>query len=91
MEYSVTHNEAESRFEAHIDGKIAEVDYIRVGDLLKVTHTGVPKELEGQGIAANLTKTLLDYVRDNGLKVRPICPYTRAYLQRHTEYSDLVG
>ena len=91
MDYTVIHNEAESRFEIHIEDKVSVVDYVRVGDdHLNVTHTGVPKELEGQGIAAVLTKALLDYARREGLRVRPICPYTRAYIARHSEYSDIV-
>ena len=91
MEYRVNHNEQQSRFEAIIDGKIALVDYINDTEgVMTVTHTEVPKELEGQGIAARLTKTLLEYAVANQLKVRPLCPYTKAYIERHSEYSDIV-
>lgn len=90
MEYEIIHNEDESRFETTIEGLLSVVDYRRRGDTLLVTHSGVPRELEGRGIAAALTKSLLQYVRDNGLKVRPLCPYTVAYLARHPEYSDIV-
>lgn len=91
MEHTVVHNEAESRFEVRLGDKIAVVDYHKMnGVYLAVTHTGVPEEFEGQGIAAALTKALLDYARENGLKVKPICPYTKAYIRRHAEYEDLV-
>lgn len=90
MDYDIIHNESESRFETSVDGLLSVVDYVRRGDTLFVTHSGVPKELEGRGIAAALTKSLLQYVRDNQLRVRPVCPYTVSYIARHPEYSDLV-
>lgn len=90
MEYNVVHNEEESRFEATVDGLLSVVDYRKRDNLLLVTHTGVPTPLEGRGIAGAITKALLDYVRENGLKVRPICPYTKAYVKRHPEYDDII-
>lgn len=90
MEYKVIHNEAKSRFETEVEGRTALVDYRRRDNVYVVTHTEVPTELEGRGIAAALTKALLEYVRENELKVRPVCSYTKAYLQKHTEYSDII-
>lgn len=91
MDYNIKHNEELSRFETVVDGELGMVNYRRKDNVLAVTHTGVPLEIGGRGVAAALTKALLDYVRDNGLKVHPICPYTRAYIERHPEYEDLVG
>lgn len=91
MEYNIKHNEAENRFETEIEGKLSLVDYRKKDNIFLVTHTEVPTELEGRGIAAALTKTLLDYIRENGSKVRPICPYTKIYIQRHPEYNDIVA
>ena len=90
MEYELIHNEAASRFEIQIEGLVCEIDYTRSGNTLNITHTGVPKALEGRGIAGAMTKQMLDYVRKNGLKIRPICPYTATYVSRHPEYNDLV-
>ena len=90
MEYNVIHNEEANRFEIEIENLLSVVDYTRKGETLIVTHTGVPQALEGRGIAAAITKALLQYIRVNGLKVRPVCPYTATYIARHPEYSDLV-
>ena len=90
MEYNVVHNEEKSRFETIVEGQTSLVDYRKKDNLFLVTHTEVPIKLEGKGIAAALTKTLLDYIRDNGYKVRAICPYTRLYMLRHPEYNDLI-
>lgn len=91
MGYHVTHNEGESRFEISLEGKTALVDYRKKDNVIIVTHTEVPAEFEGRGIAAALTKCLLDYARLNNLQVLPLCSYTKAYLQRHNEYADIVA
>lgn len=90
MEYSIIHNEEKSRFETKVEGFLSLVDYTKKDNVFFVTHTEVPPQLEGWGIAGALTKTLLNYIRDNGFKVSPICPYTKVYIQRHPEYEDIV-
>lgn len=89
-EYKVVHNKEKSRFEIEINGLISVVDYIQSDSTIVVTHTGVPKELEGQGIAAAINKALLDYVRESGFQVKPLCSYTASYIVRHPEYQDLL-
>ncbi|WP_029906492.1 GNAT family N-acetyltransferase [Prevotella sp. 10(H)] len=91
MEYKVIHNEDKSCFEAEVEGMVSVVDYTKRENVLVVTHTGVPPQLEGRGIAAAMTKTMLDYARDKGYKVRPVCSYTRTYILRHPEYQDIVA
>jgi predicted GNAT family acetyltransferase len=55
-----------------------------------LTHTGVPKPLRGRGIAAELVRAALEHARSRGLKVRPDCSYTEAYMRRHPETLDLL-
>jgi predicted GNAT family acetyltransferase len=50
----------------------------------------VPKELGGRGIGSTLIKGVLDTARAQGLKVKPLCPFAKAYIERHSEYADLV-
>ncbi len=90
MEYKVTHNKDKNRFEVEIDGLISEVDYMLSDDTMVVTHTGVPTELEGRGIAAAMNKALLEYAQKSGIKVKPLCSYTATYITRHPEYQSLV-
>lgn len=91
MEYNIIHNEEKSRFETVVEGLLSLVDYRKREDVFLVTHTEVPLRLEGRGIAAAMTKVLLNYIRDNGYKVHPICPYTKIYIQRHPEYESIVA
>jgi len=86
----VVHNEAQNRFEVTQEGHLAELDYQRVGAEIIFTHTGVPAALEGRGIAGALVKTGLNYARDHGLAVVPICPFVKGYIERKPEYQALV-
>lgn len=87
----VTHNPAASRYETTVDGALAVADYRMAGQMMTITHVGVPKQLEGRGIASELVKTALDDARARGLKVKPLCPFASAYIKRHPEYSGLVA
>ncbi len=69
----------------------AFLSYRHVGGSLTLDHTEVPPELEGRGIASKLTRTALDYAREQGLQVVPICPYVSTYLKKHSEYLDLLS
>ena len=77
------------RFQAIVEGQACVADYRLRGDVLEITHTGVPPALGGRGIAGALVQALLDHARDHGLKVRPLCSYARAYMQRHPETEAL--
>lgn len=86
----VTDNRAEHEFELEVDGHRAIAAYQLEGDTIVFTHTFVPKKLEGRGIASKLIRAALDSARDRGLKVVPLCPFVKAYIERHPEYQALV-
>ena len=83
-------NPALSRFEAEVDGLVAIVDYNRVEGGIVVSHTEVPRSLEGRGIASAMYRALLETARTEKLRVIPVCPVFAVYLQRHPETHDLV-
>jgi uncharacterized protein len=89
MSNNVRDNAERHRFELDVDGKMAYSNYRRADGLLTVMHTEVPKELEGRGIGSALVRGLLDIARAEGLKVRPLCPFVKAYVDKHPEYADL--
>lgn len=90
MSYDVTNNESKSRYEATIDGKTAFSAYLRDGDTITFTHTEVPPELEGKGIAGAIVKHALDDARAQKLGVKAACAYVASYVRRHPEYEDLL-
>ena len=86
----VTNNVAASRWEAAVGGHTAFAEYFVRGNVVTFPHTVVPNELEGRGIASALAKTALDDARTRRLTVIPRCPFFHRYIERHTEYEDLV-
>ena len=89
MASNVRDNIERQRFELDADGHVAFSNYSRTGNVLTIHHTEVPKELEGHGVGSTLIRGVLDIARAQGLKVVPICPFAKAYIERHPEYADL--
>ncbi|MFZ9028847.1 MAG: GNAT family N-acetyltransferase, partial [Crocinitomicaceae bacterium] len=50
----------------------------------------VPEALRGKGVGAEMMTAVLEYARENKLKVVPVCSYTVRYINNHAEWSDLV-
>jgi uncharacterized protein len=90
MTYDIKHNEEQSRFETTIEGKTAFSSYDRNGETITFTHTEVPPELEGKGIAGAIVKHALEEARARNLAVVAACAYVASYVRRHPEYEDLV-
>lgn len=88
---AVRDNPAKSRFELEEEGLVAFADYRRRDDVLTIPHVEAPMALRGKGTAGRLMEGLLAYVRANGLRVRPTCPYAVAYIAKHKDYQDLVA
>lgn len=89
---NITHNESEQQFEVNVDGHVALAAYDIEDDdgTIVFTHTEVPPELSGRGIANQLAKSALEYARTQKLKVKPQCAFIASYIKRHDEYGDLL-
>jgi len=84
-------NPDELRYELLVDGEVVgELRYRLRPDAVALIHTEVPEAFEGRGYGGQLVEGALDDLRRRGLKIVPICPFVRGYLQRHPEYGDLV-
>lgn len=90
-EPDIRHEPAQQRFTTVVDGEACELDYRRAGNVLIITHTGVPEAVGGRGIAASLTRAALAWARAEGLKVNPQCSYAAVFFRRHPEYADLLN
>lgn len=87
----VVHNTERKRFEIQLGEQMALVSYIVGSSEIIFTHTEVPRSYQGLGVAAKLTKVALDYAREQGMRIRPICQYTAAYIKRHPEYQPITA
>jgi predicted GNAT family acetyltransferase len=92
MDLQITDVPAAQRYEAHRDGALVGfLEYVVKRGRIALVHTEVPPEHEGQGIAGVLARFALEDARRRALRVIPICPYVRTFLERHPEYADLVA
>lgn len=87
----VRHDEAAHQFVVDLDGHRGELDYELDGGVMRLVHTGVPAQIGGRGVAADLVRNALDFARARGYKVRAECSYAAAWMQRHPEQQDLLG
>lgn len=85
MEYQVTHDPERHRFEVHLEGNTAYLEYESYDQEMDITHTIVPPALEGRGVGSALVKQALSYAERQQLKVIPICSFAAAYMSRHPE------
>jgi uncharacterized protein len=81
----ITDNQAASRFELTMDGRLAELTYRRNGKRLVLIHTGVPAELAGHGLGGALVRAAAGRAEQEGLTVVPLCPFARDWLKRHPD------
>jgi hypothetical protein len=86
----VIHNPSQSRFEVDLGGAVAVLDYLIAGTTITFYHTEVPSAFEGQGIAGKMAREALEYARRSGFSVIPSCSFIARYIERHSEYKNLL-
>jgi len=57
--------------------------------VIVVSTTFVPESQRGKGIAGKLTAKLVEFAREKGYKIYPLCSYTENYLQR--KHPELIA
>lgn len=87
----ILHHAAAHRYEVTVDGHLSVCEYELAGERMVFTHTLVPPELRGRGIAEQLVRTALADARAAGRKVVPACAYVAKFIERNREYADLLG
>jgi uncharacterized protein len=87
---TIRHDENTKRFSTEIDGQHAELDYTIADGVMTITHTRVPPEIGGRGIAAELMRAALQVAADRGLTINPACSYAAAYMRKQAQSTDKV-
>ncbi len=86
--FDVTENVAASRFEARVDGALAVAEYRIENGKMIFTHTEVPPEFRGRGIAEKLVLAGFRRAREQNLRIVPLCSYVAVVLRRHPEFAE---
>ncbi len=70
----------------------AELTYSIVNaQLIIVDHTAVPDEWRGMGVGKALVERVVLDSRERGVKIVPLCPFTKAQIQKHAEWQDVLS
>lgn len=86
----IRHDRAAREFDIDVDGHRGLLQYTLADGLMTITHTLVPPEIGGRGIAGLLVRAALEAARAEGWRVKPACSYAAAFVQRHAGYADLL-
>ena len=82
----VRHDEARHRYELDVTGGLAVAEYHERDGARIFTHTEVPRQSEGRGVAGKLVRAALDDTMRAGFRIVPACSYVVAFVARHPEY-----
>lgn len=89
---SITREAGPDRFQIAVDGDPAGLLRFVDDDAGRriMFHTEVSDDHAGEGLGGHLVTAALDRTREEGLRVVPVCPYVKRFVERHAEYADLV-
>ncbi len=89
---AVTNNPERNRYESHVDGELAGFAEYQLSERVIVfTHTEVDDAFAGQGVGGALARGALDDVRAGGTRrVKPVCEFIKAWIDKHPDYADLL-
>lgn len=71
-------------------GLQCRLDYERHGEQLIITHTGVPAQLRGLGLAGQLVEAALRWLAPMPLQLVPGCSFVRHFLDRQPRWQRLL-
>ena len=93
MEISHKKSPEQGFFLAEEDGKrMGFLSYEWASDtVFAIMHTVVEPAFQGRGVARELLNVAVSYARENGYKIRPICPYAENVLDRDPSFSDVIA
>jgi len=90
MNKHIEHRSDQQCFYYQEQGIQAYLEYTLEGNLMSITHTWVPSQLGGRGIAAALTRAALQLATEKQWQVRPVCSYAARFIEKNKEYQFLL-
>lgn len=89
-----TINKGENKFYVgdNIRNPLAEITFVESGEeRLVIDHTYVSNDLRGQGIAGQLLENVVNYAREKGKKILPLCPFAKTKIEENADYQDVLS
>lgn len=89
--YITKRNDEKERYELWIGSAVAIAEYEIEGDVVHLLHVNVPEEFRGKDVASKLTVYLLSDIKERGMRINPVCPFVKRYIERKPEWKALVN
>lgn len=91
-EISFDHDLERQTFDALVGKRRATLEYRsnKEGKIF-LTNIEVHATIEGMGIEEKLIVHVMEYIRENGMRLIPVSPFVKDFLKTHQEYMDLVA
>ena len=92
MEIQQINDTKKGYFEASEDGKEAgKMSYTWAEDSkFIIDHTEVSDEFGGKGVGKKLLMAIVDYARNNNLKIIPLCPFAKSVFDKNEDIRDVL-
>lgn len=72
--------------------QMGEMTYLRHSDnIITIDHTLTFKGFEGMGVGTRLVKAGIAYATAESIKIRPLCPFVKAYMEKFPELQTMIA
>ncbi|MEM0999362.1 MAG: GNAT family N-acetyltransferase [Bacteroidota bacterium] len=69
----------------------SEMTYSRAGEqLIIIDHTEVGDLMRGLGTGKQLVLAAVDWARETGTKIMPLCPFAKSVFEKNTDLHDVL-
>ncbi|MEV4126489.1 GNAT family N-acetyltransferase [Nocardia sp. NPDC049707] len=90
-ESKVVRNDEKKRYEVYYGGELAGFsEYEERDDETVFIHTEIDGAFSGKGLGTVLAKHAVEDVIARDRVIRPLCPFIKAYLEKHPQYDEHV-
>ncbi len=92
MEIKQNDNTDKGMFYIEQDGSIvAKMTYTWAGtDRIIIEHTEVDEILKGNGAGKQMVSKAVEFAREKGIKIIPLCSFTKSVISRVPEFQDVL-
>lgn len=93
MDIKHQNTQTKGSFYIELDGeKEAEMTYSIASDkLIIIDHTEVSEKLKGKGAGLQLVRAAVEYAREHGIKILPLCPFAKSVFDKKEEFRDVLS
>jgi uncharacterized protein len=92
MEILHEEQSTKGQFYIELDGKqVALMTYVWAGDdRIIIDHTEVDDVLRGKSAGKQLVAKAVEFARERGIKIVPLCPFAKSVFDKVPEYKDVL-